>query len=1130
MGMKYWDALSLIQAAGAPALNGRLAANAANDAAANAAANAPITGTAELWGKAIPVTWGRRRITGQLLQIGPQSQKTTTTQYRLNPAIDSDIIAFTGGWQSNLGTKTETKFHSTFAYCFGAPGNKAAQQILVKLWFNGQLIYDINAGQLSNEIRFRLYQGGEDQLPDEQLNSGPRSPYPVAYRGLIYIVFYDYSLANQTSQGNPTIEAEFAEQISNINPVTKYSTYGLPLSVQLVTPVIDAKKGVIYSAGNDGRIYKYNIAGKQLVSDYAATLPGATLLAAFTIFGFVRLNNTPYIFCTASGSNSRRLYMLNADTGACVAQFGNNSSSLTPSDTNVCASRQMHAYSSMFEGQQVTYLTTTDFFDTVHLFRVTANSFTFIKRYTLSNIRSSISAPNAASVPTIYSWVETTGDLYRDGVSWYTAPHTITTVFHCAFDDTLVIFSQNLPNWSIRKITREAIPVVKWEFTNVTHPLITSLFSAGATADRWAAGSATNGGQRIGWPSGVYVALLDMMAGSLDVVARSTFDTAAGIYDAFTNTIIYVTGTTGAGTISLSSFPIFQQSTANMLLSTFLHDVAVMQGYESANITIEGITDTIIGAAITQITDIDAMLDDIRRCYNFQIIKTGRFIRFTRRNYGLSLTVDAEYTEEQRAVLQDDDVITTVSTEMTSPAQTAGTIVLSYIDPDYNYTVVPFIYKRNDPQADHSVSWGLSVPIIMSAATAAALAARALVDDNASDTTQSFRLPQAGLAHEPGDLIELIYDEYSEVVRAVEISYNGDWSLSIKAEGVYTQEGPTYDVPTPILPLEPPSLLGGEGAPLILDTTLIRAADQYSHDALEIYLSAMPAGRLPIVGSSQINKSIDNAAMAPVVTLPDALSLGQLISTMSSGPVLQVNYDETLTFRLLQGDSADFHTDTLLNMLAGANRVLIGQAGRWEQVGYITAAYDSATKIVTLTGLVRGWRGTELFASLHQPGDYVLPVPDSAVALTSDLPSDLGKVAVYAVSDSMLRLNYADAEGATILGIARRPWAPYNVHAVAAGGDLGLSWKRRTRLSGPLNNGSGTVPLDEATEAYRLVIYRAGNAVRTVELTAPSFTYTAAMQTADGWAGAITSIQLDVTQISALVGPGFVKAGTYDVE
>src|SRR6478609_7283470 len=151
------------------------------DTGANAAGRAiyGVSGEASLWGKPIPITWGTRRISGQLLQIGIQRQETTVQEkpsfsgwgfdQAENPIIGG--LAGDGYYaQNNLTWSSKTRFYSTFAYVFGSPGNLTATQILRKLWFNGQLVYDQTQGFLSPEIRFRFYQGDENQTPDSELN------------------------------------------------------------------------------------------------------------------------------------------------------------------------------------------------------------------------------------------------------------------------------------------------------------------------------------------------------------------------------------------------------------------------------------------------------------------------------------------------------------------------------------------------------------------------------------------------------------------------------------------------------------------------------------------------------------------------------------------------------------------------------------------------------------------------------------------------------------------------------------------------------------------------------------------------------------------------------------------------
>lgn len=1119
------------------ALRDRLGSSGASaDAAGNAAGSTvyAINGDAALWGKPIPITWGRRRITGQMLQMGIQRQQTIVKETQINPANygiygDAAVTGNRHGWavQSNVQIQSETKFYSTFAYCFGAPGNREATQILKKLWFNGQLVYDIDQGQLSSEIRFKLYQGDELQLPDEELNR-IRYSQPVAYRGLIYIVFYDYSINGQTTSGNPLVEAEFAEQVSNSNTMVGY-TKSITIPTDFWYPTLDARKGIIYVFGSDRKIYKFRVSDRMFLG--ATPITGLTsetshFSAARVLCNF-RLGTTLYTLFQRGSSNAQRVFVVNLDTGVITDWHGNDNSALSPSLNNIM---QLSTYSPLIQNG-VAWVLAVSLFGDHFLFNVdAAGQLTNNEWGTIgSNGAGGILLPTNTSKPVMAYWYQK--NLYFDGTLYKTFAQDVQAMWYSPLDDTIVVMCQNAlaGTWSFHKVARDDASDVKWSRYEADYPLIPVVPT---TATNWQYNSYT-AGQRIGWSNGTRLCMLDLISGELSSIPSSgSIGNGLGLFDAFTNRIILPTGNNISGTTNISDYPFYNYTTGNMLLSTFLRNIAQMQGYETGNITIENIPDQIVGAAITQVTDLDSMLDDVRRCYNFQIIKSGNKIRFTRKGYGNSLVVDATYTEDQRAILSDgDSVYVTVETETVSPTQSPGTVIVNYIDPDYNFTVVPFSYKRNDPLADRSVELKLNLPIIMSGSDAAALAARALIDSNLGGTTHKFRLPQANLAHEPGDIVTLVFDDYTDTVRMVEISYNGDFSLSIDAESLYTEEGPMYPVPTPILPEVPPSLMSGEGVALIIDTTLIKASDQSDANVLELYASVVAAGRLPVTGVSVISQGIDGGSLRPVSTTGSSPTYGLLLTAMVPGPVLQVNYDEVIQFQLAQGDSADFHTDTLDNMLAGKNRVLIGVTGRWEQIGYITAAYDADTFTVTLTGIVRGWRGTEMFAPLHIVGDYVIPITsDEPNILTNDV-IDLNKVATYAVADSNARVNYDDAISVPILGASRRPWAPYNVHVINAAGDLTITWNRRTRLTGPLNNGNPIVPLDETDEEYQLLLYRAGAIVRTLPaLTSPTFTYTAAMQAEDGWSGSITQLQLNVSQISELVGPGFANAGTYDVE
>ena len=107
-------------------------------------------------------------------------------------------------------------------------------------------------------------------------------------------------------------------------------------------------------------------------------------------------------------------------------------------------------------------------------------------------------------------------------------------------------------------------------------------------------------------------------------------------------------------------------------------------------------------------------------------------------------------------------------------------------------------------------------------------------------------------------------------------------------------------------------------------------------------------------------------------------------------------------------------------------------------------------------------------------------------------------------------------------GVGLRPYAPVHLRAVALGGDLALGWVRRTRIDGDSWEGIEGAAR-RATEGYLLRIRDAGGVVREEVLSAPSFTYTAAMRGADAPGAPFT---IEVAQLSRPVRAGAICKGS----
>jgi hypothetical protein len=208
-----------------------------------------------------------------------------------------------------------------------------------------------------------------------------------------------------------------------------------------------------------------------------------------------------------------------------------------------------------------------------------------------------------------------------------------------------------------------------------------------------------------------------------------------------------------------------------------------------------------------------------------------------------------------------------------------------------------------------------------------------------------------------------------------------------------------------------------------------------------------------------------------------------------------------------------------LEMLNGANRAaLIRADGVAEIIQFQDAVLEDG--VYTLTNLLRGRRGTEVFTGGHAAGDLFVLLDGVS---RRGLPlSRIGATLHHRLVGRGGELRDAPTHRATLVGRDLMPYAPAHLTlAGEVGEDIAVTWVRRTRVGGALLDGTGDVPVAEDEELYELVVYDGtDNVLRTVtDLSSPAFTYTAAMQAEDFPSGGPGRIA--VFQISAQVGRGF---------
>lgn len=229
-------------------------------------------------------------------------------------------------------------------------------------------------------------------------------------------------------------------------------------------------------------------------------------------------------------------------------------------------------------------------------------------------------------------------------------------------------------------------------------------------------------------------------------------------------------------------------------------------------------------------------------------------------------------------------------------------------------------------------------------------------------------------------------------------------------------------------------------------------------------------------------------ATAPAATLGTALTALAAAGSALFDTRASVEVELAGEAMWLEGRSDDL-------LAGGANLAALG-----DELIQFGAAEPLGGRRFRLSRLLRGRRGSEAAAADHTIGEpFTLIEAERLIAIEAP-PGAAGGVAEVSASGVG---DLAGPAGATraIEGAALRPPPPVHLDArETASGDLALSWVRRSRQGWAWTSG-GDTPLGEEAEAYLLTIEGAGPGpgfVRSAELAAPAFLYTAAMRAADG--------------------------------
>ncbi|MEI9887050.1 MAG: glycoside hydrolase TIM-barrel-like domain-containing protein [Rhizomicrobium sp.] len=444
-----------------------------------------------------------------------------------------------------------------------------------------------------------------------------------------------------------------------------------------------------------------------------------------------------------------------------------------------------------------------------------------------------------------------------------------------------------------------------------------------------------------------------------------------------------------------------------------------------------------------------------------------------------------------------------------------GASRIAYIDADADYRQASAEARRLAVLSERVAT--SSLPLVMDQGQAIGVAERLLQDAWVMRESAHLALPPSHLARDVADEIVLQSDGRAHRLRLTQIDDAGARAIEAVAvdPGLYEPLTGPSRAPGQMQSLSQP----GRALLTLLDLPLLTGKESP-------WASTAAAFAAPWPGSIQVLRSAGDSDYALSRALTRAATLGRTTADFYSGPLWRWDAGNALRLRLFGGTLA---AATDLGVLGGANAIAVENAdGAWEVLQF-AAATLTAPNQWTLTRLLRGQAGTESAMRSPVAAGARVVLLDAATAQLDLKQSEATLPFHYAWGPPNKPLSDPSWQtmSAQFAGLGLRPLSPVHLCARWQGGDLVLTWIRRTRLGGDSWDQT-EVPLAEDSERYDVEIRDgSGAVVRTLSsLPAPPAIYTAAQIATDYPTGPPTPFRFTVYQLSASFGRGVGTTGS----
>lgn len=718
------------------------------------------------------------------------------------------------------------------------------------------------------------------------------------------------------------------------------------------------------------------------------------------------------------------------------------------------------------------------------------------------------------------SWVEIgtidCDDLFGRGIA-----HNISTIIVDPSDKNIVIFFRS--SGSRTPLVVKFNPYsgeIEWTTPAYEYPDMQGGDVAYCPASRYA---------WVGSTSGIYT--LDMQSGEIEqveaIISNVNMPVLAGgdqYYNGAEDSITYSSTT---ATKYFTKFFLTRISQSTVDLADIVEDLLSRVGLLYTDMNISDLNAlTLNGYTISTRKTLRAIFAELGQAFKYDVIESNGRITYKTRGDASSVTINhkdlANVNEAGWLNATDENDIARIRK-----------INLKYRDfeREYRDNIQSILLPKYGNQTfDNDAAISVDVPIVLTSDAAKALAEILLYAKLVNDTTFEFALPPKYMYLDPGDVVKIQRDTDTDndiVVRFRRTTIGADRTVRVEA----SQEDP--DIYTDVV-----NLFAADGrynasvfdaVPPRIEPFVIqipyRSFDEADDVSDKYFLYATFLNHKPSAAlENDITVNVDGSETY-TVKRPTAFPTWGYVLNPPDFTTARYSTDDVsqLRVKIIHSGFGVPASSTLTNLLSSNSYNLAYCGGELLQ---FTTAVDEGNDVYLLTDLHRAKMGTDPFAGTQTVGDkFVLlgnnvGVLDDASVRQIRLPVTSPKRALQFQMKTGNPFQPALVRPYTAINL--RAWTVADLQASWSTDDAVYTWARRTRYGGELNDdGPEAVPLNEIDESYVVFVHTdddlfdASNPdtyLRKETVTTPTYTYTLAKQTEDGYDNTTTDLYFVVYQ------------------